>query len=212
MPLHALFSCKPLPPPLLSSPPPKLIWAFLVSISFVTYDRTPHHHKRIFLNYICTRCINFFFQKDHWWLTGHLGANLARYPQFPIVLGPMDAGNAHHVNNPWGEHILNSDPDARSPLWSKKRSIESNEMHIANNLQRRWCVHVNTFTTFTCQLLCRWHIRVAWQSLRQHQMENVGSTPTVLLDSLLLLSCIKYQVFLFYGCLIAVCLNCLVLV
>jgi hypothetical protein len=32
----------------------------------------------------------------------------------------------------------------------------------------------------------------------------LNSTPTVLLDSLLLLSCIKYQVFYFYGCLIAV--------
>jgi hypothetical protein len=32
----------------------------------------------------------------------------------------MDGRNVHHVNNPWGEHILNSDPDAQSPFEVKE--------------------------------------------------------------------------------------------
>jgi hypothetical protein len=36
----------------------------------------------------------------------------------------MDAGNARHVNNPWGEHMLNSYPDAESPFEVKKNRVK----------------------------------------------------------------------------------------
>lgn len=160
--------------------------------------------QKNFKNYIVLaaskiKFIIFFFQKDHWWLLRHLGANLPRYPQFSIVLGPMDGGNAHHVNNnPWGEHILNSDPDAQSPFEVKKHRIKWNA-HCKIILKQRWCVYV--------KYICNFHMPTTIYVLgifefldkakMQHQMENVGSTPTVLLDSLLLLSRIKYQVFYF---------------